>query len=168
MTISLSLRDPAATDALGGALARAVKKHLQAIRSSGLQLNLCGDLGAGKTSLVRAMLRTLDITGAIKSPTFTLLEPYAVSSINFYHFDFYRLKGPSEFDGIGFRELSGPGSVCAVEWPENAGPRLPTADISIALTVDGDGRRAVITAGSELGKACLTDAMTNMQRSAGV
>ena len=168
VTISLTLVDPAATDALGDALAGAVSNHLQAIRSNGLQINLCGDLGAGKTSVVRAMLRALDVQGPIKSPTFALLEPYKVSSLDFYHFDFYRLKKPDEFASTGFRELFGPGAICAVEWPENAGPRLPTADISIALTVDGGGRRAVISTSNELGKACLTDAMTIIGRSGGV
>ncbi len=156
------LQNAAATDALGRSMADAVKQHLNAIRAAGLQLDLSGDLGAGKTALVRALLRGLGVEGTVKSPTFALLEPYAVSSLDFYHFDFYRLRDPGEFASLGFRDLFGPGRICAVEWPERAGARLPTADISIALTVDGDGRRATITTGSELGNVCLSDAMARI------
>jgi tRNA threonylcarbamoyladenosine biosynthesis protein TsaE len=141
--------------------------HLDAIRAAGLQINLSGDLGAGKTALVRAILHALGVTGTVKSPTFALLEPYTVSSLDFYHFDFYRLKEPDEFGGTGFRELFGPGHICAVEWPERAGPRLPTADISITLTVDGDGRAAAISTASELGVTCLSSAMAEVQASGG-
>jgi len=141
--------------------------HLDSLRAVGFQINLSGDLGAGKTALVRAILRALGITGTVKSPTFALLEPYTVSSLDFYHFDFYRLKEPGEFGGTGFRELFGPGRICAVEWPERAGPRLPTADISITLTVDGDGRATAISTTSELGVTCLSSAMAEVQASGG-
>ncbi|MGH6611655.1 MAG: tRNA (adenosine(37)-N6)-threonylcarbamoyltransferase complex ATPase subunit type 1 TsaE [Burkholderiaceae bacterium] len=161
------MADAPATDALGRALAMAIQTHLDTIRARGVQLNLTGDLGAGKTSLVRAMLRALNVTGPVKSPTFALLEPYAVSNLDFYHFDFYRLKSASEFSDTGFRDLFGPGRICAVEWPEKAEPRLPTADISIALTVDGDGRRATISTKGELGEACVRHAMANLHDSGG-
>jgi len=167
MPTSSRFEDVEATEAFGRSLAAAVLRHLDAIRAAGLQINLSGDLGAGKTALVRAMLRALGITGTVKSPTFALLEPYAVSSLDFYHFDFYRLTA-AEFGGTGFRELFGPGHICAVEWPERAGPRLPTADISITLTVDGDGRLVTINAASELGEACLRQAMTEFEASGGV
>ena len=166
--VELSLPDEGATDSFGQALGRAVARHLDDVREEGFQLNLSGDLGAGKTSLVRAMLRTLDITGPIKSPTFALLEPYTVSSLDFYHFDFYRFADPAEFGSSGFRDLFGPGRICAIEWPERAGPRLPTADLSIALSVDGDGRRASVAAASRLGQACLTSALQEFEaRTAG-
>ena len=109
------------------------------------------------------MLRALGVQDSVKSPTFALLEPYTVSSLDFYHFDFYRLKEPGEFGETGFRELFGPGRICAVEWPERAGPRLPTADISITLTVDGDGRLATISTASELGETCLKQAMAEVR-----
>jgi tRNA threonylcarbamoyladenosine biosynthesis protein TsaE len=147
-------------------MAEAVKQQLDAIRATGLQINLSGDLGAGKTAWVRAMLRGLGVKDLVKSPTYALLEPYTVSSLDFYHFDFYRLKEPGEFGGTGFRELFGPGRVCAVEWPERAGPRLPTADISITLTVDGEGRLATISTASELGETCLSSVMAEVQASA--
>jgi tRNA threonylcarbamoyladenosine biosynthesis protein TsaE len=167
LSITLHLADAAATNALGQALAAAMQTRIDAIRTSGLHLNLAGDLGAGKTTLVRSMLRALGVTGPIKSPTFALLEPYTVSSLDFYHFDFYRLTKPGEFGSSGFRELFGPGCICAVEWPENAGARLPTADISIALTVDGDGRQATFNTASELGTACLQHAMKSFGNGGG-
>ena len=161
--ISIALPDAGATASFGRALGHAFQRHIDDIRATGLQLNLSGDLGAGKTALVRAVLRALGVAGPVKSPTFALLEPYAVSSLDFYHFDFYRFADPSDFGSSGFRDLFGPGRICAIEWPERAGDRLPAADLSIALSVDGDGRRASITAASQLGHACLTSALEEFQ-----
>jgi tRNA threonylcarbamoyladenosine biosynthesis protein TsaE len=163
LSCRLSLPDAAATASLGAALARALVRHEDRVRRAGFQLNLTGDLGAGKTSLVRAMLRELNVSGPIKSPTYALLEPYTVSSLDFYHFDFYRFADPQEFAAIGFRELFGPGRVCAIEWPEKAGDRLPSADLTIVLTVDGEARTASLAATSELGHACLKSAMTEYE-----
>ncbi|MGZ8993389.1 MAG: tRNA (adenosine(37)-N6)-threonylcarbamoyltransferase complex ATPase subunit type 1 TsaE [Burkholderiaceae bacterium] len=163
MFTSAKLEDVEATNVFGRSLAGAVLRNVDAIHAAGLQINLSGDLGAGKTALVRAMLRALGVDGPVKSPTFALLEPYTVSSLDFYHFDFYRLKEPAEFGSAGFRELFGPGRICVVEWPERAGPRLPTGDISITLTVDGDGRVAAINTASQLGNACLSSAMEEFQ-----
>jgi tRNA threonylcarbamoyladenosine biosynthesis protein TsaE len=157
--VSLALPDAAATARFGHALGHAVQRHLDEIRAHGLQLNVSGDLGAGKTSLIRALLRALGVAGPVKSPTFALLEPYTVSSLDFYHFDFYRFADPADFGSSGFRELFGPGRICAIEWPERAGARLPTADLAIALNVDGDGRLATAAANSRLGQACLTSAL---------
>jgi tRNA threonylcarbamoyladenosine biosynthesis protein TsaE len=166
--IELALPDAEATAALGTALGHAIGRVRDDVRSHGLQLNLSGDLGAGKTTLVRAILRAMGVTGPVKSPTFALLEPYTVSSLDFYHFDFYRFADPQEFASAGFREFFGPGQVTAVEWPERAGPRLPTADIAIALRMDGDGRQASVVATSELGQACLTSAVEEFRaRNAG-
>jgi len=165
--VSLTLPDAQATSLLGQALAHAVHRHLDDIRAHGLQLNLSGDLGAGKTSLVRAMLKALGVAGPVKSPTFALLEPYSVSSLDFHHFDFYRFADPNEFGSSGFRDLFGPGRICAIEWPERAGPRLPTADLSIALSLNGDGRVASIVAASQLGQACLTSALEEFQARTG-
>jgi tRNA threonylcarbamoyladenosine biosynthesis protein TsaE len=158
-TQELYLPDPAATEAFGHALAHAVQRHFDAVRAQGLQLNVSGDLGTGKTLLVRSLLRGLGVEGPVKSPTFALLEPYTVSSLDFYHFDFYRFADPAEFGSSGFRELFGPGRICAIEWPERAGERLPTADVALALSVDGPGRRASLKALSTLGQACLTSAV---------
>ena len=161
--VTVALPDVDATSRFGRALGHAVRCYLEEIRAHGLQLNLSGDLGAGKTALVRAVLRALGVSGPVKSPTFALLEPYSVSSLDFHHFDFYRFADPNEFGSSGFRDLFGPGRICAIEWPERAGPRLPTADLSIALSVDGDGRLAFITAASQLGQACLTSAIEEFE-----
>lgn len=149
------LRDEAATTRLGALLARALLAERAAIDAHGFTLTLAGDLGAGKTALVRACLRELGVAGPVKSPTFALLEPYVISSLNFYHFDFYRFGNPSEFDDSGFRELFGPGSVCAIEWPERAVGRLPTPDLEVTLKVLTEGRQVALLARSRVGAACL-------------
>jgi tRNA threonylcarbamoyladenosine biosynthesis protein TsaE len=170
--IERTLPTPADTDRLGRAVAAACRTHAAAIEARGLQVNLSGDLGAGKTALVRGWLRAFGVSGPIRSPTFAVLEPYVVSlrrldtaghsgleaqdvsSLDFYHFDFYRFADPAEFS-IGFRDLFGPRCICAIEWPEKAGERLPTADLAIALQVEDAGRRAILSASGELGHACL-------------
>lgn len=166
-TTELTLPDEAATASLGARLAAAIRSEREAIERGGFTLALSGDLGAGKTSLVRALLRALGETGPVKSPTYALLEPYVVSSLDFHHFDFYRIKDPDDFDAAGFRELFGPGRVCVVEWPERARGRLPTPDLAIALRVeelDDEQKRAqallvarvaTAVAHTELGARCL-------------
>ena len=144
--LTLFLVDEDATVALGRALARALQ--------AGLVVHLSGDLGAGKTTLARGVLRGLGYDGRVKSPTFTLVEVYEFSRLYFYHFDFYRFSDPSELDDSGFREYFGPQSVCLVEWPEKAAG-LPPPDIHIALRITGQGRTAELQAHSEVGKRCL-------------
>jgi tRNA threonylcarbamoyladenosine biosynthesis protein TsaE len=153
---TLFLPDEAATARLGAALAQALLAERAAIKHDGFVLGLSGDLGAGKTALVRATLRALGERGPVKSPTFALLEPYVISSLNFYHFDFYRFAQPAEFVAAGFRELFGAGAVCAVEWPEKAAGALPAADLAIELQVLDEGRTARLAAASDLGSRCLT------------
>jgi tRNA threonylcarbamoyladenosine biosynthesis protein TsaE len=153
--LSLDLPDEAATTALGAALARALRDREASIRERGCTVHLEGDLGAGKTTLVRGLLRELGVTGAVKSPSYTLLEPYEVSRLHLYHFDFYRFKSPQEFSDAGFGEYFGPGAVCLAEWPAKAGEYLPEADLRIALQVADAGRRALVGAHTEIGTACL-------------
>lgn len=186
----LDLPTPDDTARLGRALAAACIAQATAIEAHGLQVNLDGDLGAGKTAVVRALLRTLGVTGTIRSPTFSIVEPYVVSlhqsapglppelpqstdgrleaegssSLDFYHLDFYRFADPEEFSS-GFRELFGRSAICAVEWPDRAGSRLPAADLTIALQVAGDGRRATLRAAGELGHACLQSTMKEWTQS---
>lgn len=159
-----ALADERATARLGQALARAVEGNAAAISRAGLIVALAGDLGAGKTSVVRAMLRALGVTGSVRSPTFTLVEPYVVSSLNFYHFDFYRLADPEEFSFAGLREMFGPAAVCLIEWADKAAGHLPTADLRIDLHVIDEGRQASVTAATELGAACLGRITTEMAR----
>ncbi len=162
-TAEFALPDERATVGLGTALAAAIAEASAAIRTQGLVISITGQLGAGKTSLIRAALRSLGVTGAIKSPSFALVEPYVVSSLDFYHFDFYRLADPEEFSLAGFRELFGPASVCLIEWPEKAGRYLPAADLQIALQVSGEGRHAVLAATNELGATCLQRVETELE-----
>jgi tRNA threonylcarbamoyladenosine biosynthesis protein TsaE len=140
------LADENATVALGAALARALEP--------GLVVHLRGDLGVGKTTLARGVLRELGYRDRVRSPTFTLVEVYEFSRLNFYHFDFYRFSDPAELDEAGFREYFNAQSVCFVEWPEKAAG-LPPPDLDVALRVAGSGRSADVQAHSEVGKRCL-------------
>jgi tRNA threonylcarbamoyladenosine biosynthesis protein TsaE len=115
---------------------------------------LRGHLGAGKTTLARGMLRGLGYGGKVKSPTFTLVELYKVSSLYLYHFDFYRFDDPQELADAGFRDYFNPDSVCLIEWPEKAAAGLPVADVTVSMRVEGTGRRLEIFADTEAGKRC--------------
>jgi len=148
MPLDLKLPDAAATLRLGEALAAGVAR--------GRVLFISGDLGAGKTTLVRGLLRGLGYAGRAKSPTYALVEPYTFSSIDLYHFDFYRFKDRSEWLNSGFREYFNPGSVCVVEWPEKAGDLLSPPDLQIRLEFDGEARRARLEARSKAGEAWLS------------
>jgi tRNA threonylcarbamoyladenosine biosynthesis protein TsaE len=127
----------------------------------GLHVQLFGDLGAGKTSLVRAALRALGHTGRVRSPTYTLVEPYAVAAasgeLQLYHFDLYRFSDPAEWADAGFREYFAQGAVCLVEWPQRAGGLLGVPDLVFQLEPGpyGEGRVLTAYAYSASGKACL-------------
>lgn len=118
-------------------------------------LHLRGDLGAGKTTVVRGLLRGLGYRGTVKSPTYTLVEPYSISRLNLYHFDFYRFKDRTEWLSSGFREYFNPDSVCLVEWPERAGTLLAPPDLDLALEFAGEGRRAILQSRSRTGELWL-------------
>lgn len=147
MELTRALPDETATLAFGTALAQAL--------APGLTIYLDGELGAGKTTLVRGVLRGLGYAGKVKSPTYTLVELYTVSSLYLYHFDFYRFADPREWVDAGFREHFNPDTVCFVEWPEKAGEFLPIPDVRIALSVVDAGRSLQIKAETEAGKKCL-------------
>ena len=147
MQMTRFLPDETATLALGAALAGAL--------TPGLTIYLVGDLGAGKTTLARGVLRGLGYTGKVKSPTYTLVEVYTVSSLYLYHFDFYRFADPREWVDAGFREHFNPDTVCLVEWPEKAGEFLPVPDVRIVLSVAENGRSLQAIAETEAGKKCL-------------
>jgi tRNA threonylcarbamoyladenosine biosynthesis protein TsaE len=116
---------------------------------------LDGDLGAGKTTLVRGLLRAAGDSGPVKSPTYTLVEVHVVSGLNFYHFDFYRFNQAEEYLDAGLDEYFADNGICLVEWPDKAAPYLPSADLYIALSVAGDARTISLSAASERGRTCL-------------
>lgn len=128
----------------------------------GLLIFLCGELGAGKTSFARALLRALGHHGRVKSPTFTLVELYNLSRFELYHFDFYRFTHEDEWLNAGFDELIGSaGAVSLIEWPERGGERLPAPDLVLRLRYRDDrapGRSALIEAFTAQGLACLNAA----------
>jgi len=147
----LFLPDEAATLALGGALGAALT---QGAAQSVVYLE--GDLGAGKTTLVRGLLRSLGYSGKVKSPTYTLVELYVISRLNLYHFDFYRFEQPEEYLDAGLDEyFQGPG-ICLVEWPDKAGTYLPPADVRVRFSPAQDGRDLALLAQSGKGRLCLT------------
>ena len=146
--LELKLPDAASTLRLGEALAAGA--------APGRVLFISGNLGAGKTTLVRGLLRGLGYAGRAKSPTYALVEPYTFSSLDLYHFDFFRFKNRSEWLNSGFREHFNPGSLCVVEWPEKAGDLLSPPDLAITLEFEGEARRAFLEAASPLGEAWLS------------
>lgn len=154
-TLELTLPDEAATAALAAQLARLLVGKEPRVTPGG-RIHLRGDLGTGKTSLVRALLRAAGITGRIKSPSYTLLESYNISNLYFHHFDFYRFKDAHEWRDAGFAELLDEHAVVLIEWPEQAGTRLPPPDLDIHLAYAGSGRAARLSACSERGQQWLT------------
>jgi tRNA threonylcarbamoyladenosine biosynthesis protein TsaE len=150
MFTNLKLPDEAATLRLGAALALGAQP--------GRVLYLHGDLGSGKTTLARGLLAALGHSGRVRSPTYTLVELYSVSSLNLYHFDFYRFKDRDEWLNSGFRDYFNPDSICIVEWPERAGDLLPPPDVEVRLEFDGAGRLASVRAHSPSGQAWLSSA----------
>lgn len=124
----------------------------QQVQSAGQELNasiqLRGDLGAGKTTLVRYLLKALGVEGRIKSPTYAVVEPYTVSgpdaqALNIWHFDFYRFNDPDEWEEAGFREIFASPGLKLVEWPEKAGQHLPAADLVLAIELTAADERSV-------------------------
>ena len=113
--------------------------------TGGMIVTLAGDLGTGKTTLVRGLLRARGIEGAVKSPTYTLVEHYLISSLYFYHFDFYRFTNQNEWDSAGMSDYFRSDAVCIVEWPERAGGTLPPPDLLIQLAHEGEGRRVAFS-----------------------
>jgi tRNA threonylcarbamoyladenosine biosynthesis protein TsaE len=156
MTLCNFLPDEAATRHWGGLMARSLQP--------GLQIQLHGTLGAGKTTWVRALLRQLGHTGTVKSPTYGLVEHYLLelnthSRINLYHFDFYRFNRNEEWSEAGCRDYFRSDSICLVEWPEQAGDLLPAPDLSVSLDYlnqdSESGRLLEIVAMTDAGKTCL-------------
>ncbi len=104
-------------------------------------VTLSGDLGAGKSTFARGALRALGVTGSIKSPSYTLLETYPLSTVTAVHLDLYRLKDPSELEHLGLADYHRPGHLWLIEWPEHGGTRLPRADLHFEFTIGPNGHR---------------------------
>jgi tRNA threonylcarbamoyladenosine biosynthesis protein TsaE len=122
-------------------------------------ITLHGDLGAGKTTLVRHLLRALGVPGRIKSPTYAVVEPHEVPGLNIWHFDFYRFSDPREWEDAGFRDIFASPGLKLAEWPENAGGLLPVPDLAITLETQADESRQVhITAATATGQRLLQGA----------
>lgn len=149
----VTVQDEAGTGALAA--------HLAATLAPGMVVWLCGTLGAGKTTLVRGLLRALGHEGRVRSPTFTLLEPYELARFPVYHFDLYRFSSAHEWRDAGFDDYFGAKGVCLLEWPERAADALPAPDLLIALAFAGEpgessGRTVTLEAYSPAGLRCLS------------
>jgi len=142
------LPDEAATLRLGEALAPGI--------GPGRVIHLRGELGAGKTTVARGLLRALGYAGRVKSPTYAVVEPYTLSRLHLYHFDFYRFSEKAEWVNSGFRDYFSPATACIVEWPERAGCLLAPPDLEIRLEIAGEARRALVQACTPAGESWLS------------
>ena len=148
----MPLPDEAATAAFAARLAGMLRP--------GMVIWLRGDLGAGKTTLVRALLRALGYTGRVKSPTYTLLEHYETSGLHLRHFDLYRFQSKEEWEAAGFRDEFNDGNICLIEWPEKAQGLVPQADLELSLKILPQGRNLGFRANTRTGRECL-DSLQN-------
>ncbi len=123
---------------------------------SPLVLTFCGQIGAGKTTFIRAMLQALGVNGAIKSPTFSIVESYVGRHSQLHHFDLYRIHDESELDDIGFRDYFAADAICCIEWPERAVSALTSIDVSFTLDIKGAGREMQVRALSSAGARVLS------------
>lgn len=149
MQFEVSVPDSAAMEALGSRLATHVEP--------GQIVFLRGELGAGKTTLVRGLLHGLGLTGAVKSPTYTLVEPYSLRGLQLFHFDLYRLNDPEELEFLGLRDYLHGQGVCLIEWPERGAGYLPAPDAEAQITVEAPGRRVRFTGHTGKGVVLLRD-----------
>ena len=143
--VTFTLANEGATLALGGRLGAFLVK---ALKDRALCINLEGDLGAGKTTLTRGLLRSLNYEGTVKSPTYTLVESYTLKNLEVFHFDLYRLFDPEELEFMGIRDYFAKRALCLIEWPERGGYLLPEPDLKVTIVHQEDGRQ--VTLSSEL------------------
>lgn len=136
------LVDPAATERAGAVIA-----EWMASRAGGV-LFLSGDLGAGKTSLARGLLHAWGVQGAVRSPSYTLIEPYECAGRSVLHMDLYRLRDPEELEGLGLRDFNPEQTWWIVEWPEHGQGHLPAPDLQLYLAISGTGRSLRFEGGS--------------------
>lgn len=148
MRLTFDLPDEAAT--------KHMAVRFSSLISAPLVLGLRGEIGAGKTTFIRAMLRALGILGGIKSPTYALVESYTINDLPIHHFDLYRIQEEEELDYIGFRDYFTTPSICCIEWPERIQNGLGCIDMDLALTTKGTGRELQIHAASAKGSHVLS------------
>jgi tRNA threonylcarbamoyladenosine biosynthesis protein TsaE len=139
--MELVLTDSSITELLGRALAQSLLRT-SAAGPGGAVLYLHGELGAGKTTCVRSLLRTLGAAGPVRSPTYALVESYDLGAWTCVHVDLYRVQSVLEVDELGLRDLQGPGTLLMVEWPQRGGTALPPADVELTLSYRSDARGA--------------------------
>ncbi|MCY3565398.1 MAG: tRNA (adenosine(37)-N6)-threonylcarbamoyltransferase complex ATPase subunit type 1 TsaE [Gammaproteobacteria bacterium] len=157
------LENEAATLHIGRLLAAATLEGLQAPDGSATVIHLHGELGAGKTTLARGILRGYGYKGPVKSPTYTLVEPYELDRRRIYHFDLYRLTDPGEMEFLGTEEYFVGGNLCIVEWARRGGERIPSADLEIELWGEGAGRSIACTAHTGAGIEMVTEMVKKLR-----
>jgi len=149
---SLVLVDETATIAMGMQIAEIVKNELK----HGLVVYLNGDLGAGKTTLTRGFVQGMGHKGNVKSPTYTLVEPYDLDNWHVYHFDLYRLSDPEELEYMGIRDYFNENCCCFIEWPDKGQGMLADADLIINMAYSDEQRLMTLNAATDLGQLALT------------
>ncbi|WP_441003852.1 tRNA (adenosine(37)-N6)-threonylcarbamoyltransferase complex ATPase subunit type 1 TsaE [Pseudocolwellia agarivorans] len=150
-TLRYDLVDSEATIAMGNTLAQLIKNELK----KGLIVYLHGELGAGKTTLTRGFVQGMGHKGNVKSPTYTLVEPYELNAWNVYHFDLYRLADPEELEYMGIRDYFGENSCCFIEWPEKGEGLLPKPDLILTIEYVGSQRQVTLESKTELSQLLL-------------
>jgi tRNA threonylcarbamoyladenosine biosynthesis protein TsaE len=148
---TFQLPNEEATVAMGNRIASIVKGEL----TQGIVVYLNGDLGAGKTTFTRGFVQGMGHNGHVKSPTYTLVEPYELDDWRVYHFDLYRLGDPEELEFMGIRDYFNDNCCCFIEWPEKGFGLLANADITINMAYQGEQREVELQAHSALGKKLL-------------
>jgi tRNA threonylcarbamoyladenosine biosynthesis protein TsaE len=148
---SIDLPDSGATEALGRALARSFPGA-----ASGAIVHLRGELGSGKTTCARSLLHALGVTATVRSPTYTLVDTYGVAGLTCVHVDLYRVQTTTEVEELGLRDMTGPGYLMLIEWPEKGGIAVPPADLVLLLAYKGEARSAALGAASAAGRVWLT------------
>jgi tRNA threonylcarbamoyladenosine biosynthesis protein TsaE len=160
-SLDFDLPDAGITEALGAALARAFPGA-----GAGAVVHLRGELGSGKTTCVRSLLRGLGVSATVRSPTYTLVDTYCIPdtrstpdtyspTLHCVHVDLYRLRGPAELEELGLRDLTGPNYLMLIEWPEQGGHAVPPADLDLQLRYAGESRVASLRAVSSFGERWL-------------